>query len=385
MCPGNTLLIFIVMIVGLILLQAFLRTRRTQTRIAGVMPGSLGKPGIFSSQLSRGEYQGVPYHYEYFSGSKNSPPYFRISIESPARTELCFVKESPIDVFFKRFGIDREVQTGDTDFDRSFYILSEDPAFAAAATASPEARGAVRAVLSSGFTRLRLCGGTLEAKWEKFRFADKLGPVAVNAALDSLILFSRGLPPEPRPAGGWTPGRVRKTALYTASIGSCAAGLIFYTWGSVAYNPLDDWTLFLESLKFSVPFFILFIWFGALVLRGRSSSHRDLTTVFWTSVFGIPWLTLALMILANGAFDQQEPAEHTVAVTQKYVTRSKNSTTYHVKVRSWRESHFEEHLTVPSGAYPAIVPGQTQFRVVTKPGALNFEWIDTYQEVLTGG
>ncbi len=374
-------LIFSVIFVSVVFL-AIKQNAKLRQAVAQAMlvdPGGSSAPNGLG-----GEYQGTPYTYRYFQGSKNRQPYLEIAIAHSFHYDFCVIREGWLDAFFKRAGINREIQTKDAAFDRDYYILSQRPEDAARCFASPEIRAAVSAILRTGFTEVKAEKGALTARWNRFR-AERLDQAAVTGVLDSLILIKQCAPfvPASRETS-WPLWRIRKTVFYAASIGSLAAGFLLYLIGSAVYRLLDPAAFFFETLKYSLPIFAMFVWFAALLLRGRASSHRELAVVFWTSLFGIPFLLLGAMMTANGVLDAQDPMSHDVSILEKYKTRSKNSTTYHIRTSSWREGHEDEHLTVGHGFYNTILPGESKMRLVTKPGALGYEWLDTYAKIEAG-
>ena len=156
------------------------------------------------------------------------------------------------------------------------------------------------------------------------------------------------------------------------------AGLI---WGNVSYPPLDAFLIFKDSLGYSVPAFVLFSAVSIIFLKGRSSSHVDLLINLCIAVFGIPMSTYSGMLVSNGYLDEAPASYHEVVAIDKYYTRSKNSTTYHVKLQSWRENHAVEKIKVNKHGYDQIYRGRTMIGITTRPGYLGYEWLVAYKLV----
>jgi len=67
-----------------------------------------------------------------------------------------------------------------------------------------------------------------------------------------------------------------------------------------------------------------------------------------------------------------------LAVEKQSHSPLKSGTHYHVWLRSWREQHGMEELTVPDSFYRRVTAGKTVITVVTKKGYLGFEWLVSY-------
>ena len=106
---------------------------------------ALGKLG--SSPNGTGIFESTEYRYCYYPGSKNSPSYFKVEIDASSDGSFKIARESGFDRLFKRLGISTEIQTGDTNFDDSFYITADNEEFTKAVFSSTERRQAVRNII----------------------------------------------------------------------------------------------------------------------------------------------------------------------------------------------------------------------------------------------
>lgn len=368
--PELTLLIFFAVFIA-IAVVAIRQNFKMKAALTKILPGTCaglkGKSG--------GVYNGTAYEYNYFAGSKDSPPYLKLSVDGVSNGEFTVVRETGIDHFFKRIGINKEVQTGDRSFDARYYILSEHPEFASCCFASPENRAAAAAVLAEGFTQVRHDGKIVQAVWTNFRRPDKTAPETIHRVLDLLIALCKNLPADfPHMMRGVKKERKFERRAFLALpwvVG--AAGLVLSVWGNEAYRRLDPWPLFLGSLRITVPLVAVFLWIAAQALKGRASSHRDLTVVFWSSVFAFGFAVNGAVTVLNGSQDASETSTYTVPIVGKYVRSSKNSKTHYFTLRSWREGRFTENIVVPRDLYHSVQPQGAVVRVRTRPGAFRYE------------
>lgn len=364
--------------VGAVVVLA-IRKHRKDKRILRGLSDAIG--ATRSGDVMTATYQGTKYYCHYFAGSKNSPSYFMVGISSSSPGEFEISKEGRTDRFFKDVGLSSEVQTGDPEFDREFYIISEQPGFAAAVFALPEKREAVREIFRLGFNSVKLEDKNLVAQWSPFALKEDREPSFIIGAVPPLARLGKDLPiMQPSisrvDTSGW---KAKKRVAFAVPLVLLPLGIGLMMAGTRWYPALDEGKLFLESLRYSLPLLALFTWFAARIIKGRASSHKDFLSIFLISLFGFPASGFGTMVFLNGWLDLSPPTAHTVPVSRKYTTRSKNSTNYYVTVNSWRRAGEDEDLSVPRPFHERIGPGQATITVVTKPGRFGFEWIVEYR------
>lgn len=198
---------------------------------------------------------------------------------------------------WKNEGVSREVQTGDPRFDDAVYLESSmDDDAVRAPFASPAVREAVMSLV-----------GTCQSL-----VMDKTGvSVSVerdNAAFDVALLRGRlellrvvaGAPralaareiPLSRAA------RTLKLVTYVAG----PIGLLLTIVGGLKYAPLA-WTPILLALLAGLVLAALLFPVHAAVLRGRSTSHREITVARGSSLVFTPLLVLGSFLVVNGVLD----------------------------------------------------------------------------------
>ena len=146
-------------------------------------------------------------------------------------------------------------------------------------------------------------------------------------------------------------------------------------WGSHAYPPLDAGDLMRLSLRYSAPALLGFLVLSVVLLKGRSSSHRDLGLVLLASSLGAIVGGFGGFTVANGYLDGGAATSHDAAVLARRKT-SGRSESHYVTVASWRAGRESEELDVPRRLYEAAGAQGARLRVTTRPGRLGFEWIE---------
>jgi hypothetical protein len=119
----------------------------------------------------------------------------------------------------------------------------------------------------------------------------------------------------------------------------------------------------------------VFAYVSALLLRGTSTSHYKWGGLMLGSLILFPLGSVGTLALLNGALDSSQPATHKATVVEKYTTRSKNRTNYHVRCASWRKPGETISYQVSMTEHGLAVPGQSHMVVTTHSGWLGVEWL----------
>lgn len=329
-----------------------------------------------------GDYEGIEYSYYHFQGGKNAPPYFKVSVDCPGGGSFKITRENRFDRFFKKLGICVELDTRDQEFDDNFFITTDTVGFAREYFSKPEKRRAVMDIFAKGFSQVLYEGKKQEltATWNSYPRGRDMEIKTVEEIALSLGQLSREVP------NIYEQDIIEIAALKQKRFFSAAvpiflliAGIIGMIFGFSVYRPLDEGKAVLNSLQYSIPLLILFLFVSVNLLRGRSSSHRELIGIWVLSIFAFILGGIGGEITLNGWLDKGKPMVHEVDVINKYTSRSKNNTTYHVVVKSWRKSEYSEKLMVNANLYDELEAGQSKMIITTKPGKFGFEWLVDYQ------
>ena len=378
--PVFVLILLLSAVVGFVVYRLY---RKSRGRVVNFATG-LGLDDMKSGMTYEAALDDLKYFYEFFTGSKNNPSYFKIWIDCRSRGGFRIGKETAFDRFFKNLGIAHEIQTGDSQFDRDYYINTDTVAFTRACFNFPERRQAVNELFNLNFKEILHDGKRLEVKISPFRFKENFDKATVESTVKQLVMLSRDLPEdyyEPRVIG--TPAwKFKRGIIYVVSTTTLVAGFGCLLLGNIRYPPLDKFLIFKDSLNHSIPAFIIFIAVSIVFLKGRSSSHKDLLFNLCMALIGIPLTGYSGTVVCNGYLDHSPTNHHEVTVTGKRYTTSKNSKTYYLKLKSWRENRSQEEITVGKSAYDKAASGDTIVRVTTRPGYLGYEWLVDYAIVI---
>lgn len=366
-------ILVIVVILAAFIYWYFRRQKRLRTRLAV----ELGHDKLEWGKTYSGQFQGNEYFYEYHPGSKNRKSYFRVTIDTDSNGEFRVHQEHRFDRLFKRLGITVEIQTGDRDFDGRYYLETDSVAFTRACFDAADTREYVRNMFNLGITGLTCAGEKLEAEISPFTFSEKIDRGLIESVVAELILLRDGLPDdsfEPVLAGNpaW---KVKRNVIFALSVMSLVVGGVLLFLGLRFYRPLDIGAAFFFSLRYSLAALVLFCLFAVLWLKGRSSSHRELLTSLLFALLGIPLTGFTLVMVLNGYLDKSAITRHEALVISKHISRSEKSTSYYLRVKSWRAGHQREEIKISSKLYWQVREGKTMVSITTRPGYYKFEWL----------
>jgi len=373
--------------VGVALLVAGMVGLR-RARFAGDFPSS-GKtePTLYipNKEVTL-ELDGSPYTILYtppVPGKHPRPSFLRISTPAPAASgEFHMAPQTWFDRVCKRIGLAVEVETGDDVFDAECYVKSDTPEFAAAYLGDSIKRVAILDLRRMGFLEVTLSGGTLTASWTGFNPQTHNKPELSADTAARLLILARNLP-EHRPEFGHRTGSHRKkwqVALWLGLIGFALSILAL-----ISYPPVLALDLITRALLVFVLVVPAFAYVSAVLLRGTSTSHNAWGALMVGGIFLLPVGSVGSTALLNGAADESPPVGHDAVITEKYTTRNKNRTNYHVRVASWRDPGDTLSYRVSQGEYNAVIEGQSQMVVTTRAGAVGIEWLASRHVVYQPG
>ncbi len=377
--PVNMLIALFVVAAAIAVLYFIYRLRQRKTRLRE-LASDFGQDNLKSGTTYEGEQNGHKFYYEYFSGSKNRPSCLRIWLDCPSQGGFRITSEGRLDGFFKRLGITEEIQTGDVEFDRLFFIRTDHVASTRVYLDVPETREAVKSIHRQGFGEISHDGNIMQAKISPFTASESQVAFNHGAVVDDLLQLTRRIPEqtqEPRFAGmaGW---KFRRNAVYAVNAVVAAGGMGLMFWGLSSYTPLHAFEVFTYSTKFSIPALLLCGVIMVYMLKGRSSSHTDLLINLAIAAIGLPLAAFGSATVVNGRLDDASTQYHDSEVIGKRYSTSRDSKNYYVALKSWNPDRSEEEIRVTASLYRRVKAGETVMTIGTRPGYLGFEWIVDY-------
>jgi hypothetical protein len=345
------------------------------------LASQFGHEDLKSGTAYEGRMDGCTYYYEYYAGSKNRPSYFRIWLDCPAAGSFRLGREGWLEGLFKRLGVSVEIQTGDSRFDREFYIQTDTVDFTTGFLASPDTREAIRRIYAGGFREFSLDGETIEARRTPFSPAKDTIGLETEAVVRELKRLTGQVPEESgeNRMAGMPAWKLRRNVVYVLTGLAAAAGLGLTLLGLKLYTPLRAMDVFIFSLGYVVPALLVFTVASIHLLKGRSASYKDVLYNFLFSLIGFPLSGFGGAMVLNGALDEADVIYHDARVTGKHYTTSRNSRNYYLEITSWNGKAGGEKIKVSHTVYRRAKVDRSVLIVGTRPGRLGFEWITAYR------
>ncbi len=309
-----------------------------------------------------------------------------VGVKAPPRYDFVIEPERGFDRVAKWFGISREFQVGDPEFDRLIYIVSEDQRIHDILGIEPALRSALvdivrEEVSGCRFKALRCNSGRLWIEYRTPRKASEfsVGDVAEYVApvlkklSDAMGAIEQLAPP------GWRDPFAYKAAVILAISSGLAMnglaqlyGVMFDSASTRAVLPLISDSLLLGGSG------LLVLSVAAILLLGRSSrTHLVLIELALVGFFGATATAFAELRNANMEFDKADAQIVERVVLSKSQNRRRRAPhEYVIVVDEWRPGiPGRVHIEVAGGVYHKVQPG-TLVRIYEKPGYLGYPWIE---------
>lgn len=297
----------------------------------------------------------------------------------PVPWKILLRAERSLDRLGKRLGINREVQTGNEEFDGKVYIETDAPDQMVQKILSEKAvRARVMAVTSDPNRSVTFYTGVGVVVERQAPDESSLDQAFFGSMLDTAVDLSRAMKPlafRPRKPAVLTPTLVLIILSYLA----IPAGIV---WLIMSINrwPLLDWFPVLYGIGAGYALWFLFVFILAAVVRGRSNSLRILLIWLGALVIACPVAGAAGLLTANGKYDRKKPETHRVEVESAYYRTSKNRTTYFVRVRSWKKDGSLVSFKVKREIYEWVRRRNHGVKpwaeITVHPGRLGFPWYE---------
>jgi hypothetical protein len=302
--------------------------------------------------------------------------YYWAALLGPSLPRIYVRPEIAVDRAGKTVGLNREVQTGDADFDAGVYLeTDESEATVQRALGAPAMRAALRAALTGGYPYVRLGPGMVAVRLG-YKLSGAPTPEELERALQAIAPVAASAPAidpaEIRPVG-----RMRGDLAAAATVVAFMVAMVLGFAAPVGYadywSPLRDADqragVVVTVVAWLALFPISWIW-----MRGHSRSFRNFLVTVLLSAVPLVLLGSGLIYLANAALDRGPSTARETAITWRSATSGRRSSRY-LYVASWERPGAETSFEVSEPTYRRFHPGDTAV-LTTRPGAFGWPWIE---------
>jgi hypothetical protein len=381
------------MFFGLVVVATVVAATRAGKRASGgattPLAQELGVPSTFPLVVER---HGRTFTVTYIPGGKNTPPSLRIAASVDevgatgalgayresgrdhvdVRPAILLRRETGLDRFGKRIGLNREVQIGDEELDALAYVETDSPDDDVRRTlADDRARRAVRELIREGVTRVQLDPSGLSAD-RAVRSAADMSAASFEHTAALLAEAASALPV-------FTAGRAAKArSALTGVLAMVGAGMIMPVLMIAAgKSPIDPGAKQLGAAG-GLGLWLLIVVGLVVTLSGRSTSLRRVALSSLAALLIVPVGFYSALCWTNRELDESPRVDHATTVTRVWTSRGKNTTYYHVDVASWRADMGTITLDVSSSFANGAQKG-SKIVVSTHAGKLGWEWVEAFK------
>ncbi len=312
---------------------------------------------------------------QYLPGSRSRSPEFRMSTPGSFGAELVIRTETSLDRFYKKIGLNSEVQISDQELDDKFYFECDVPEFLNQLLLKSNVKPLVLDVLTN-FTSIEITQNTCTFKQYPSGPLKDISKENITAAARKLLSFGNFIPQvvdDPHPE--LVSFKMWRSILYFMGTTILIGGIASSLWASISYRIVDALKFWCLSAGWAFAFMFVAANFTFLKIKGFSTSAR--VFLYFLGFAGVGTLLLARFggAIYNGIVDQSSVQKFEQTVIDKYTTTHKGSTTYHVVVEPWRSGRNGWEFTVGRERYGHIRVGATHYKILTKAGRFGFEWV----------
>jgi hypothetical protein len=321
--------------------------------------------GPFFRPKASGSYGGQPWYKKVSKSRSGKISSFTIGMPLDAPFVFRLQREESSDRWFKSMGLAHEFQTGDTPFDEAIYIACDHPALHRALKEKAAAREWIVKVLDAGYKRISGDGRVL---WIE-RPASEEPTEEEVARLSALRASLSGMRPALKMHRDPFNARVVAVEALTWSLFAYAAvGLFEYLVEPDVY--VGSRALLVPGLGAALALVAGLLALVAYFLRGSSRGSRILIESAILLVLAAPIAGMQLVDDLNRGLDRSEPTVETWNVTDKWATKRRRSSSYHLALVKGGESR---QVTVEYGVYSRAKVGHP-LRLHIAKGALGYRW-----------
>ncbi len=309
----------------------------------------------------------------------------RIGVTAPTGYDFSLKPEKWRDWFSKRIGFSVEYQTGDSEFDKAIYILSNDARIHSMLSQNIELRADILRVFrivaphSAILKEVRCSGGRI---WVHYKVKNDLIRSKVPELAEQLVPALHRLAADlGRATLASTPRLYDRFVLRAAVILAISTGLVLNgathlarLWFMPIPFTVDNSTLILWSLYCGATLLILLV-LAVVMFLGRSArAHVVLFEVLLVGSIGAVMTSFVELRDLNMEWDQQPASHYEVTAVDKRISKRRRSTSYYVTISGWPNKNDTTKIRVSSSLYYRTDRGE-KMELIQKPGFLRVPWV----------
>ncbi|WP_049629865.1 hypothetical protein [Cellvibrio sp. pealriver] len=327
-----------------------------------------------------GKCQGYDYK---FLKSKNRTTGLLFGTKCESDANFVFKQQAFIDAFFKRIGVSREFETGDSSFDDACYLATDCADLHQLLVSQPRVRDAIKQILSYSngafaATAIYCRQGRIWIRFDGEWWSADEGVEPIERKLGPLLsLIANAIADLTKAGVGWRDPFVYKAILVLAISSGFAinAAIQFYR------TTMSDLPFLLYPKELAIDALIYsFVTLPVLVLvavhwLGRGArTHLVLIELVTIGAFGLFASIAFEMRDVNIELDKTKPDYFETKIISKHVSKSRRSTSYSIVVRNWDCDCGSYSIAVSAATYNSASVSNPVM-IAQRNGYLGYKWI----------
>ncbi len=307
---------------------------------------------------------------------KNQAEKFFLGIPATCKTSFMIFPEKNSNAYLKKIGLCNEFQTGDTEFDRKYFISCDETSFLEELRLNKELRKLIDELFTKG-AQYVICSKNKIWFETSYDFgADNYPPV-----IELLEKISAEINKTSRSLAKTFFDKNNIIATLLMSVHSAAlifGGFALFMMISVAYAIPDKAGWIKIALPAGILFTALWCAFVVGVLKNSSRLNLVLTDFVISGIAGFMLLTFVTVYEYNMDFDHNPRQDVYVQVYDKHTYKCgkrNRRTCYKITIEDWQNPGTTRGMKVSSYEYNSVTVGG-QMRVTLGSGALGIEYVD---------
>jgi hypothetical protein len=327
--------------------------------------------------------------------TKNGVRGLLLGIPAPEGPNYTLKRESWIDRLCKAIGLSVEYQVGELEFDKLVYIVSDDSKVHRAVASNPVITRNTKTLFGLGKgmdctpKEINHRHGML---WIRYATDKRPEPGQLQALARQVVPALEGVANELRQIphhahSGWRDPFVLKAALIlglsTALAINAAVHMMRIIWSEVPFT-VDRDLLMADAVGWGGGVVAVLV-IGTLLVLGRSArTHLVMIELVLVGSLGAIGTALFELRELNMEFDAFSASRYQVQVLNKYVKKSRRSTSYYIDTVDWNAPEQVTSVKVSKRLYDATsIHGNVV--VTQRQGYLGYRWVEDIQQDFVGG
>lgn len=309
----------------------------------------------------------------------------RIGVTASTAYDFSLKPEKWRDWLSKFIGFSVEHQTGDAEFDKTVYILSNDARIHATLSQNAALRADILRIFkvvaphSAVLKEVRCSNGRL---WAHYKLKTKLNHAKIPVLAEQVVpALSRLADDLARANVAGAPRLYDRFVLRAAIILAISSGLALNGAAHLfrlLFIPVpftaDNSTLILWSLYCGAGLLALLVLSVVLFLGRSARAHVVLFEVLLVGSLGAVLTSFVELRDLNMEWDQQPAISYEVSAVSKRISEGKRSKSYYITISGWPNKNTTNEIQVTSSLYYRTGLGR-DLVLLEKPGFLKVPWV----------